>query len=145
MLKYYNETDSSISHAMKTKKILIVDDSNEIRELVIATLEVEKYQVFEASDGEKAVSLAMLEKPDVVIMDVTLPGLIDGIEATKIIKRNQASRNCKVLILTGTEDKKLKEKGLKAGASDFFFKPFSPLELLQKIESIFSENSLRKQ
>ena len=78
-------TNFFILFDMKTKKILIVDDNNEIRELVIATLEVEKYHVFEASDGEKAVSLAMLEKPDVIIMDVSLPGEIDGIEATKII------------------------------------------------------------
>jgi DNA-binding response OmpR family regulator len=130
---------------MKSKKILIVDDSNEIRELVSATLEVEKYQMFEAPDGTKAVALALLEKPDVVIMDVTLPGRINGIEATRIIKRNQATKDCTVLILTGTDDKKLKEKGLMAGASDFFLKPFSPLELLQKIESIFDKRSQTKQ
>jgi two-component system, OmpR family, phosphate regulon response regulator PhoB len=130
---------------MKSKKILIVDDSNEIRELVIATLEVEKYQVFEAPDGEKAVSIATKENPDVVIMDVSLPGRLDGIDATKIIKHTKATRNCKVLILTGTEDKKLREKGFKAGASDFFLKPFSPLELLQKIESFFNEQAASKQ
>jgi CheY-like chemotaxis protein len=130
---------------MKPKKILIVDDSNEIRELVSATLEVEKYQMFEAPDGTKAVALALQEKPDVVIMDVTLPGRIDGIEATRIIKKNPLTKDCSVLILTGTDDKKLKEKGFKAGASDFFLKPFSPLELLQKIESIFSARSQPKQ
>jgi CheY-like chemotaxis protein len=131
--------------SMKSKKILIVDDSNEIRELVSATLEVEKYQMFEAPDGTKAVALALQEKPDVVIMDVTLPGRIDGIEATRIIKKNPSTKDCSVLILTGTDDKKLKEKGFKAGASDFFLKPFSPLELLQKIESIFSARSQPKQ
>ena len=121
------------------KKILIVDDSREIRELVIATLEPEKYHVFEASDGAKAVALALLEKPDLVIMDVMLPGKINGIEATRIIKRNQTTKNCAVLILTGTDDVKLKEKGLRAGASDFFIKPFSPLELLDKIENTVGE------
>jgi two-component system, OmpR family, phosphate regulon response regulator PhoB len=129
---------------MKSKKILIVDDNTEIRELVSATLEVEKYSVLEAPDGTKAVSVAKREKPDVVIMDVSLPGGIDGIEATRIIKRNPSTRHCKVLILTGIEDKKLKEKGLKAGASDFFVKPFSPLELLEKIGSIFNERPLTK-
>ena len=121
------------------KKILIVDDSREIRELVIATLEEEKYQVFEASDGAKAVALALLEKPDLVIMDVMLPGKINGIDATKIIKRNQATKHCAVLILTGTDDKKLRENGLRAGASDFFTKPFSPLELLDKIDETFGK------
>jgi two-component system, OmpR family, phosphate regulon response regulator PhoB len=131
-------------NAMKSKKILIVDDNNEIRELVSATLEVEKYKVLEAADGTKAISLARREKPDIVIMDVSLPGGIDGIEATKIIKHDPSTRHCTVLILTGTDDKKLKEKGLKAGASDFFVKPFSPLELLDKIESIFNERSVTK-
>jgi two-component system phosphate regulon response regulator PhoB len=126
---------------MKSKKILIVDDNNEIRELVSATLEVGKYSVLEAPDGEKAVSMARREKPDVVIMDISLPGKIDGIEATRIIKRSPSTRQCTVLILTGNDDKKTKEKGLKAGATDFFVKPFSPLELLQKIESIFNERS----
>ena len=117
------------------KKILIVDDSKEIRELVIATLEPEKYQVFEASDGAKAVALALLEKPDLVIMDIMLPGKINGIEATRIIKKNQATKNCEVLILTGTDDNTVREKGLRAGAIDFFIKPFSPLQLLEKIEA----------
>jgi len=117
------------------KKILIVDDSKEIRELVIATLEPEKYQVFEASDGAKAVALALLEKPDLVIMDIMLPGKINGIEATRIIKKNQATKSCEVLILTGTDDNNVREKGLRAGAIDFFIKPFSPLQLLEKIEA----------
>jgi CheY-like chemotaxis protein len=129
---------------MKSKKILIVDDNSEIRELVSATLEVEKYTVLEAPDGMKAVSVAKREKPDVVIMDVSLPGGIDGIEATQRIKRNPSTRHSKVLILTGIDDKKLKERGLKAGASDFFVKPFSPLELLEKIGSIFNERPLTK-
>jgi CheY-like chemotaxis protein len=77
-------------------------------------------------------------------MDVSLPGGIDGIEATQRIKRNPSTRHSKVLILTGIDDKKLKERGLKAGASDFFVKPFSPLELLEKIGSIFNERPLTK-
>ena len=68
------------------KKILIVDDSREIRELVIATLETEEYKVFEASDGAKAIATALMEKPDFIIMDVMLPGLINGIDATRTIK-----------------------------------------------------------
>jgi two-component system, OmpR family, phosphate regulon response regulator PhoB len=126
----------------KMKKILIVDDSKAIRELVIATLEEEQYQVFEASDGAKAVAIALLEKPDLVLMDVMLPGKINGIEATKIIKRNNAIENCAVIILTGTNDEKLREKGLMAGASDFFIKPFSPLKLLRKIDMLLGDHVL---
>jgi two-component system phosphate regulon response regulator PhoB len=126
---------------MKLKKILIVDDNKEIRELVSATLDIGKYTVLEAPDGAKAISLARRKKPDLIIMDLSLPGKIDGIEATRIIKRNPSTRRCTVLILSGNEEKKVKEMGLKAGATDFFVKPFSPLELLQKIENIFSDRS----
>jgi DNA-binding response OmpR family regulator len=119
------------------KKILIVDDSREIRELVIATLETEEYQVFEAADGAKAIATALLERPEFIIMDVMLPGRINGIEATKIIKSNPLTKQCTVLILTGTDDSNIKEMGLDAGASDFFMKPFSPLDLLQKLEDVF--------
>jgi CheY-like chemotaxis protein len=119
------------------KKILIVDDSREIRELVSATLETEEYTVFEAADGTKAIATALLERPDFIIMDVMLPGKINGIEATRIIKNNPLTKHCTVLILTGTDDTTLREKGLEAGASDFFMKPFSPLDLLQKLEDVF--------
>ena len=70
-------------------------------------------------------------------MDVMLPGRINGIEATKIIKSNPLTKQCTVLILTGTDDSNIKEMGLDAGASDFFMKPFSPLDLLQKLEDVF--------
>jgi DNA-binding response OmpR family regulator len=119
------------------KKILIVDDSREIRELVIATLETEEYKVFEAADGAKAIAISLMEKPDFVIMDVMLPGRINGIEATKIIKSNPLTRHCTVIILTGADDNDVRKKGLDAGARDFFVKPFSPLDLLQKLEDVF--------
>lgn len=120
------------------KKILIVDDSKEIRELVIATLETEEYKVFEASDGAKAIATALLEKPDFIIMDVILPGGINGIEATRTIKSNPLTKHCTVIILTGTDDKNVSKKGFEAGASGFFMKPFSPLDLLQKLDNVFS-------
>jgi two-component system, OmpR family, phosphate regulon response regulator PhoB len=126
------------------KKILVVDDSKEIRELVVATLETEEYEVLEAPDGAKAIALSMVEKPDCVIMDVMLPGKIDGIEATKILKTNPITRHCSVLILTGADEGTLRQKGLRAGATDFFVKPFSPLDLLRKIEEVFEEQGTKQ-
>jgi two-component system phosphate regulon response regulator PhoB len=134
---------AQISHPMK--KILVVDDSKEIRELVVATLETEEYEVLEAPDGAKAIALSMVEKPDCVIMDVMLPGKIDGIEATRILKSSPITRHCAVLILTGADEGTLREKGLRAGATDFFVKPFSPLDLLRKIEDVFENRETTKQ
>jgi two-component system phosphate regulon response regulator PhoB len=116
------------------KKILIVDDSKEIRMLVKATLENNDYKVFEASNGEKAVELAEKYKPDIIIMDLMMPGL-DGIEATRQIKSSSITNRCPIIILTGSESLKYAE-ALKAGATDVFIKPFSPLDLITKVDQI---------
>jgi two-component system, OmpR family, phosphate regulon response regulator PhoB len=115
------------------KKILIVDDSQEIREIVKTTLDTDEYKVLEASSGQKAVEIAKKEHPDLIIMDLVMPGDIDGIEATKRIKDDPEIKKCKIIILTGSENIRRTE-GIEAGACDIFIKPFSPLDLLTHIE-----------
>jgi CheY-like chemotaxis protein len=118
------------------KKILIVDDSKDIRDLVIATLDTSEYRIFEAGDAMKAIAVATVEKPDFIIMDVMLPGNINGVEATKIIKTNPLTRRCDIIMLTGSNDSVLQREAIKAGATCYFVKPFSPLDLLQRVEDI---------
>jgi two-component system, OmpR family, phosphate regulon response regulator PhoB len=118
------------------KKILIVDDSKDIRDLVIATLDTSEYKIFEAGDAMKAIAVATVEKPDFIIMDVMLPGNINGVEATKIIKTNPLTRRCDIIMLTGSNDSVLQREAIKAGATCYFVKPFSPLDLLQRVEDI---------
>jgi two-component system, OmpR family, phosphate regulon response regulator PhoB len=118
------------------KKLLIVDDSKDIRELVIATVDTSEYKIFEAADAMRAIAIATVEKPDFIIMDVMLQGNVNGIEATKTIKSNPLTRHCNVIILTGTNEKWIQKEALKAGAACYFMKPFSPLDLLQRVEDI---------
>ena len=118
------------------KKILIVDDSKDIRELVIATLDMAEYKVFEAADAMRAIAIATVEKPDFIIMDVMLQGKVNGIEATKVIKSNPLTKHCNVMILTGTSEKWAQQEAIEAGAVCYFVKPFSPLDLLQRVEDI---------
>ena len=118
------------------KKILIVDDQLEVRELVDVTLRVEDYQIFQAKSGEEAVEIAQAEKPDLIIMDVMMPGGIDGFEATRQIKNNPETKDCSILMLTAKGQDMDKENGAKAGADAYFVKPFSPLDLIKKIEEI---------
>ncbi len=118
------------------KKILIVDDSKDIRELVIATLDATEYRVYEAADAMRAIAIATVEKPDFIIMDVMLQGTVNGIEATRTIKSNPLTRQCKVIILTGTNEKWVQKDAIDAGAECYFIKPFSPLDLLQRVEDI---------
>lgn len=120
----------------KMKKILIVDDQLEVRELVEITLKSDDYEVFKAESAEKAIEITKTENPDLIIMDIMMPGGIDGLEATRIIKSNPETKDCSIIMLTAKGQQLDREKGFKAGADGYFVKPFSPLELINKVEEI---------
>jgi CheY-like chemotaxis protein len=118
------------------KKILIIDDQVEVRDLVEVTLRSGEYQVLQGASGMEAIEMARKERPDLIIMDVMMPGEIDGLEATRRIKADPETKGCTVLMLTGRSQSEDREKGTAAGADDYFIKPFSPLELIQKVEEV---------
>ena len=118
------------------KKILIVDDHKEIRKLVELTLRVEDYQILQAKNGEEAIKIVKAEKPDMIIMDVVMPGKIDGIETTRILKNDPDAKVCPIIMLTAKGEAEDVKRGMDAGANDYFTKPFSPLELIKKVEEI---------
>ena len=117
-------------------KILIVDDDAGIRGLVDTTLRSDDYQIFQAESGEQAIELAKAEKPDLIIMDIMMPGKIDGLEAARMLKKDPGTAGCQIIMLTGRGQKGDREKSLDAGANDFFSKPFSPLALIKKVEEV---------
>jgi CheY-like chemotaxis protein len=118
------------------KKILIVDDQEEIRRLVDITLRVENYQILQAESGEEAIEIVKAEKPDLIIMDIMMPGGIDGLEATRILKNDPETKECLIIMLTAKGQSYEREEGLAAGADDYFAKPFSPLVLIKKVEEL---------
>ena len=118
------------------KKILVVDDQLQIRELVEATLRVEDYRILQAKSGEEAVEIVRAEKPDLTIMDIMMPGGMDGLEATRILKNDPETKDCIIIMLSGKGQEAEREKGLEAGADDYFTKPFSPLDMIRKVEEI---------
>lgn len=118
------------------KKILIADDHFEIRELLKDTLSDGDYEISFTESGSKAVSMAKDEQPDIIIMDIMMPGRINGLEATGIIKTEPLCKNVKVIILSAKGRDKDKIEALKVGASAFIEKPFSPVNLLKKIENL---------
>jgi len=121
------------------KKILIVDDSTEIRQLVRATLETDEWNVIEAQDGAEALQVCSKLKPDVVVMDIHMPGALNGIKATRMIKASPDTANCHVIILSGVGGNKELEAAREAGAIGFLKKPFSPLELIEKVEQSLAQ------
>ena len=118
------------------KKILIVDDQLEVRDLVEVTLRAEDYQILKAEGGKEAVEIAKTERPDLIIMDIMMPGSWDGLEATRILKNDPKTKNCPIIMLTAKGQQEDVERGFKAGADDYFIKPFSPLDLMKKVEEL---------
>lgn len=119
------------------KKILIVDDDKHIRALVSATIERDELEILEAEDGEKALEIINKTKPDLVILDVTMPKK-NGLEVCRIIKSQETTRHIYVIMLTGKVEESDLQKGKEAGADEYFIKPFSPLALLHKIDEILN-------
>jgi len=118
------------------KTILIVDDRWEVRDLLESTLARKEYKILEAGSGLEALSTARDERPDIIIMDIAMPGLVDGIQATQVLKSYPETMHAKVIVLTGTDDLRAPEEASNAGADAFFSKPFSPLDLLRKIDEL---------
>jgi CheY-like chemotaxis protein len=113
-----------------------VDDLKEVRDLVEKTLRTNDRLVLKAEDGATAVDVAKAEKPDLIMMDITMPGTVDGLEATRIIKSDPETKNCIVIMLTAKGQEGDKEAGFAAGADGYFIKPFSPLELMRKVDEV---------
>jgi CheY-like chemotaxis protein len=118
------------------KKVLIVDDEPGIRKLVKSTLKSEDYQILQAEDGQKAIDIARGQNPDLILMDIIMPGGIDGFEATRILKNDPRTSGSTIIILSAKVQEEDLIKGLQAGADDYFSKPFSPLALVKKVEEV---------
>ena len=118
------------------KKILIVDDQLEVRELVEITLRSGDYKILQAKSGQEAIEIANAEKPDLVIMDVMMPGDMDGFQATQVLKESPQTKDSRIIMLTAKGQTADLDKGIRAGADGYFIKPFSPLDLIKKVEEM---------
>ena len=119
------------------KKILIVDDQPQIRELVAITLQLSSYQILLAENGQQAIEIAQTEHPDVILLDVMLYGSdLDGLEVCRRLKKNPTTEDIPIVLLTAHGQMSDIEAGKAAGADDYFTKPFSPIALMKKIEAV---------
>ena len=117
------------------KKILIADDDAHIRELISLTLEDDGYEIQEAQDGIEAVAKAKQLRPDLIIMDVMMPGKV-GYVACAEIKQNPATKNAYVILLTARGTPVAKQTSQDCGADLFLTKPFEPKDLRERIKKI---------
>ena len=118
------------------KKILIIEDDKFLRELITQKLIKEGYDIIEAVDGEKGIKSVKKEKPDLILLDLILPG-IDGFEVLAKIKENPVLSQIPVIILSNLGQKDDIERGLKIGAVDYLIKAhFTPGEIIEKVKAV---------
>lgn len=118
------------------KSILTIEDQADIRKLIRMTLEFESWQVHEAVDGPSGVLLAQQLRPDVVLMDLMMPGEYDGIEACRRIRADASLAHTCIIVISARGLAVDRQAALEAGADQYLFKPFSPLDLIDTIEAL---------
>jgi two-component system, cell cycle response regulator DivK len=116
-------------------KILIVEDNEMNREMLTRRLERRGYEVVIAVDGEKGIERARRDRPDLILMDMSLP-VVDGWEATRLMKADAALRHIPVIALTAHAMANDREKALDAGCDDYDTKPIELPRLLEKIQTL---------
>ena len=123
-------------------KILIVDDEKDIVDLVAYNLEKEGYETLKALDGEKALQLVRTKTPDLVVLDLMLPG-IQGLEVCKRIRKVPETAAIPIIMLTAKGEEIDKVLGLEIGADDYITKPFSVKELLARVKAVLRRSEAR--
>ncbi len=116
------------------KRVLIVEDQADIRKLIRMTLEFEDYEIHEASDGAAGLRVARDIRPELVLLDVMMPGELDGLQVCHHLKSDPATRDMRIVLLTARGQARDREAGRDAGADEYLVKPFSPLQLIDTIE-----------
>ncbi len=125
---------------MKKETILVVDDEEDILELVRYTLQREGYPILTASSGEKALKMARQQSPDLIVLDLMLPGM-DGLDVARHLKKDASCRQIPIVMLTAKGEEADVVTGLELGAEDYVTKPFSPRILAARIKAVLRRRS----
>ena len=120
------------------KTLLLADDEANLRMLARITLDDPDYRILEAADGTTALTLARAEHPDLLVLDWMMPGLT-GIEVARQLREDPNTSGIPIIMLTAKGQASDKEQGQASGAYAYLVKPFSPLELLEKVEAALQE------
>ena len=119
-----------------THRILITEDQPDICKLIRMTLEFGDFEIHEAHDGESGLAMAKAVNPHLMLLDVMMPGLLDGYQVCARIKQDPALKAIQVVMLTARGQATDLAAGESAGADAYLVKPFSPLELIERVEAM---------
>ena len=122
-----------------SKNILVVEDDLDIRELISFNLKNEGHQVFEAKDGEAGIDKAREKLPDLILLDLMLPG-IQGLDVCRIIKSDQETKETPIIMVTALGQEEDIVKGLETGADDYITKPFSIKVLIARVNAVLKRS-----
>ncbi len=117
--------------------VLVADDDADIRDLVAFKLEQAGFEVISVEDGQAALDQAQLRLPTLAVLDVSMPGL-SGIDVCRMLRANPATAGMLIIMLTARVQEQDVEGGFNAGADDYVTKPFSPRELVSRIQTLLS-------
>lgn len=126
------------------KKILLIEDNQELRENTAEILELSNYKVFTAENGKIGVDVALAEKPDLIICDIMMP-VLDGYGVLHLLSSNDSTRSIPFIFLTAKTEKSDFRKGMELGADDYITKPFDDIELLKAVETRIKKTELLKE
>ena len=116
-------------------RILIVEDSDSIRKMIEALVATRGFEVTAVSNGAKGLEAAATQTPDVVLLDLNLPGTYDGLDVCRRLRAEPATKSTPIVIITAMADADSKQRALDAGCTAYYTKPFSPTALLKEISS----------
>jgi CheY-like chemotaxis protein len=119
-------------------RILVVEDQDSIRRMIEALVQARGYQVTAVSSGAKAIDVALTDAPDIVLLDLNLPGQYDGFDVCQRLRSDPTTRTVPVVIISAMDDDESRARATAAGATAYYTKPFSPIALLKEIDRLKS-------
>jgi CheY-like chemotaxis protein len=119
-------------------RILVVEDQDSIRRMIEALVTARGYQVTAVSSGVKALDVASTDPPDMVLLDLNLPGQFDGFDVCTRLRGDPMTRSVPVVIISAMDDDESRARATAAGATAYYTKPFSPIALLKEIDRLKS-------
>jgi len=128
---------------MKDQKIIFIEDESDLREVIEHNLIREGYQVYSSSDGENGLQLIREKSPDLILLDLMLPGL-DGLDVCRALKADAITRAIPIIMVTAKGEESDIVLGLGIGADDYVTKPFSTKELIARIKAVLRRSSLKE-